>query len=57
MNNVMRKIKEWDLNILESDYNLDCTIKFSVSRKKSDLVFNFFNKQEGTKIKYVKSVK
>ncbi len=56
MNNVMRKIKEWDLNILESDYNLDCTIKFSVSRKKSDLVFNFFNKQEGTKIKYVKSV-
>ncbi len=56
MNNVMRSIKEWDLNILESEYNLDCRIKFSVSRKKSDLVFNFFNEQRETKIKYVKSL-
>tara|TARA_B100001758_G_C18384020_1_gene598931 strand:- start:1099 stop:1713 length:615 start_codon:yes stop_codon:yes gene_type:complete len=56
LNNVMKKIKQWDLSILERDYNLNCKIKILVSKKKSDMVFDYFNKHEHIKIKYVKSM-
>jgi len=55
LNDVMKNIKQWDLSVLESDFNLDCKIKILVSKKKSDIVFDFFNKHEHIKIKYVKS--
>jgi len=55
INDVMKNIKRWDLSILESDFNLDCKIKVLVSKKKSDMVFDFFNKHEKVQIKYIKS--
>ena len=51
----MKNIKRWDLSILESDFNLDCKIKVLVSKQKSDMVFDFFNKHEKVQIKYIKS--
>lgn len=56
MNDVMKSIKEWDLKILENNFNLNCKIKILVPKQKSDIVFNFFNKHEYVQIKYVKSI-
>ncbi len=56
MHDVMKNIKEWNLSVLESDFDLNCRVKFLVSKKESDMVFNFFNKNKKVKIKYVKSV-
>ena len=53
---VMKQIKKWGLVILENNFNLDCKIKILVSKKKSDLVFDFFSKHKSVKIKYVKSI-
>ncbi len=55
LNSVMKNIKQWDLNVIEADFNLDCKIKILVSKKKSDMVFDFFNQQKHIQIKYIKS--
>lgn len=56
INDVMKRIKEWNLNILESDFDLDCKMKILVPKQKSDLVFDFFNKHKSIQIKYIKSL-
>jgi len=53
---VMKQIKKWELVILENNFNLDCRIKILVSKKKSDIVFDFFNSHKSVEIKYVKSI-
>ena len=53
---VMKQIKKWELVILENNFNLDCRIKILVSKKKSDIVFDFFNRHKSVEIKYVKSI-
>ena len=56
INDVMKRIKEWNLNILESDFDLDCKMKILVPKQKSDLVFDFFNKHKSIQIKYINSL-
>jgi len=53
---VMKQIKKWELVILENNFNLDCRIKILVAKKKSDIVFDFFNSHKSVEIKYVKSI-
>ena len=49
---VMKQIKKWELVILENNFNLDCRIKILVSKKKSDIVFDFFKNHKNIKIKF-----
>ena len=53
---VMKQIKKWELVILENNFNLDCRMKILVSKKKSDIVFDFLKNHKNIKIKYDKSI-
>ncbi len=55
LNIVMKKIKDWKLNILKSDLKINCKIKFLVSKKESDIIFNYFNEKKNIEIKYIQS--
>ena len=56
LNVVMRKIKDWKLNVLKSDLKTDCEMRLLVSKKESEMVFNYFNEQKNMTIKYIKSI-
>ena len=51
MNDVMRLVKEYDLEIIETDFQMDCRLIFSVAKSKADTVVNTFKKNHGLIIK------
>jgi len=53
MNDVMRILKEEDVNILTNDFYLDCKIKFDIRRQKSKDVFNRLSKIKNLKINHL----
>ena len=52
MNDVMRIIKEHNLEIIQTDFQISCKLTFVVPKKQSDLVLKTFNKNHRIKIKY-----
>ncbi len=53
MNEVMQIIKQENLNILNTNFELDCALDFSVRRSESDKVREIFEKFWGVKIEYL----
>ena len=56
MNNVMRVIKEYDLEIVNTDFQIDCNLIFAVPKSKVNSVVETFKKNHELKIKYLKTV-
>ena len=52
MNDVMRMIKEEQLEILEQTSELSCSIKFAVRKTQVEFVISQLNKQTGVKVVY-----
>ena len=53
MNNVMKIVKDDALDMLESRFEMDCSIKFAVRKKFSQSVYDKFTKINNLKIKYL----
>lgn len=53
MNNVMKIIKDEGLNMLESRFEMDCSIKFEVRKKFSQPIYEKFKKIKNLNIKYL----
>ncbi|MCX2483585.1 IMPACT family protein [Pedobacter sp. MR2016-24] len=56
MNDVMRLVKEEDLNIVEQQFDNNCVIKFEVRKSQLNKVLLRIEKQEGLKLKYLYTV-
>ena len=56
MNDVMRLIKEHNLEIINTDFQIDCNLIFAVPKSKADNVVETFKKNHELKIKYLKTV-
>jgi putative IMPACT (imprinted ancient) family translation regulator len=52
MNDVMRIIKEEQLQVLEQTSELNCLIKFSIRKTQVEQVMSRLNKQTGLKVTY-----
>ena len=52
MNNVMRIVKEHNLEIINTDFHVTCQLTFLVSKKKSELVLQHLKKNHKLKIQY-----
>ena len=52
MNDVMRIIKEHDLEIIQTDFQISCKLTFLVPKKQSDMVLESFKNNHKIKIKY-----
>ena len=55
MNNVMRLVKELDLEIIKTDFQIDCKLIFAVSKSKSLDVEDIFKKNHEITIEYLKT--
>ena len=56
MNDVMRIVKEHDLEIVNTNFQIDCNLIFAVPKSKADNVIETFKKNHELKIKYLKTV-
>ena len=56
MNDVMRLIKEHKLEIINTDFQIDCNLIFAVPKSKDDNVVEIFKKNHEIKIKHLKTV-
>ena len=56
MNDVMRLVKEFDLEVVNTDFQIDCKLIFSVPKSKEEMVIEAFKKNHELSIKYVKTI-
>ena len=56
MNNVMRLVKEFDLEVINTDFQMKCNLIFAVRKNEKDKALNAFNKQHEVKTKYIKTL-
>ncbi|MDC0201819.1 YigZ family protein [Flavobacteriales bacterium] len=56
MNDVMRLIKEYDLEIVNTDFQIDCNLIFAVPKSKANNVVETFKKNHELKIKYLRTI-
>ena len=56
MNNVMKLVKDFDLEVVNTDFQIDCNLIFAVPKSKADNVAETFKKNHELKIKYLKTV-
>jgi uncharacterized YigZ family protein len=56
MNDVMRLVKEFDLEVINTDFRIDCKLTFAVPKSKVDAVVNTIKKNHELKIKYLKNI-
>tara|TARA_B100001741_G_scaffold64063_1_gene50574 strand:- start:16515 stop:17126 length:612 start_codon:yes stop_codon:yes gene_type:complete len=54
MNNVMRLVKEFDLEVVKTDFQIDCKLIFAVPKSKSLDVEDTFKKNHEITIEYIK---
>ena len=52
----MRLIKEHKLEVINTDFQIDCNLIFVVPKSKADNVVETFKKNHELKIKYLKTV-
>lgn len=56
MNDVMRLVKEYNLEVVNTDFQIECNLIFAVAKGKSEEVVETFKKNHELKIKYLKTV-
>ena len=56
MNDVMRLIKEFDLEVVNTDFQIDCKLIFAVPKSKANDIENTFKKNHELRIEYLKTV-
>ena len=56
MNDVMRLVKEYDLEVVNTDFQIDCKLIFAVPKSKEEMVIEAFKKNHELSIKYVKTI-
>ena len=56
MNDVMRLIKEFDLEVVNTDFQIDCKLIFAVPKSKANDILNTFKKKHELTIEYLKTV-
>ena len=56
MNDVMRLVKEFDLEIVNTDFRIDCKLIFAVQKSKADSTVEPFKKNHELSIKYIKTI-
>jgi uncharacterized YigZ family protein len=56
MNDVMKIIKDENLEMLSQNFELACTLSFSVRKSNSTNVYDQFSKNKGIEIKYLKTI-
>lgn len=55
MNDIMRIVKEYNLEIINTDFQLECKLIFAVQRSNADMVKSAFNKYHEIIIIYLKT--
>ena len=55
-NNIMRVIKEYNLEIIFSEFNIKCKIIFAVNKNKVETVLNTLQKNYKLNVKHIKSL-
>jgi uncharacterized YigZ family protein len=56
MNDVMRLIKEFDLEVVNTNFQIDCKLIFAVPKSKANDIANTFKKNHELRIEYLKTV-
>ena len=56
MNDVMRLVKEYNLEVVNTDFQIECNLIFAVAKSKSEEVVKTFKKNYELTIKYLKTV-
>ena len=56
MNDVMRRVKEFDLEVVNTDFKTDCKLIFAVQESRTDSVVETFKKNHELSIKYIKTI-
>jgi uncharacterized YigZ family protein len=56
MNEVMRLVKEYNLEVVNTDFQIECNLIFAVATSKSEEVVETFKKNYELTIKYLKTV-
>ena len=56
INNVMRLVKEFDLEVINTDFRIDCKLIFAVQKSKADSIVEPFKKNHELSIKYIKTI-
>ena len=56
MNDVMRLVKEHDLEVVNTNFQIDCNLIFAVPKSKADNVVETFKKNHKIKIKHLKTI-
>ena len=52
----MRIVKEYNLELIYTDFHIKCTIIFAVNKNKVDKVLNTLQNNYKLQIKYIKSI-
>ncbi|MCZ4222789.1 IMPACT family protein [Pedobacter rhodius] len=55
MNDVMKLVKEEQLDVIEQRFNVNCVLKFEVRKAQLNQVLTKFDKIEGLKLKYLQT--
>ena len=56
MNDVMKLVKEYNLEVVNTDFQIECNLIFAVAKSKSEEVVETFKKNYELSIKYLKTI-
>jgi len=56
MNDVMRLVKEFDLEVKNTDFRIDCKLIFAAQKSKANSIVDTFKKNHELSIKYIKTI-
>ena len=56
MNAVMQLVKEFDLEVINTDFQIECKLIFAISKSKTDNTVDAFKKNHEITIKYIKTI-
>jgi len=56
MKDVMRLVKEFDLEVINTNFKIDCKLTFAVPKSKANTVADTFKKNHELSIKYIKTI-
>ena len=56
MNNVMRIVKEHALEVINTDFQIECKLIFAVAKNKASIIVNTFQQNHELTIKYIKTI-
>tara|TARA_B110000971_G_scaffold195861_1_gene210581 strand:+ start:1050 stop:1661 length:612 start_codon:yes stop_codon:yes gene_type:complete len=56
MNDVMRLVKEYELEIVNTDFQIECKLIFAVKKSSAEIIVEAFKNNHELKIEYIKTV-